>query len=400
MNILLVEMEGIKGHHISSYLRSIVSSLINKKKKIILLTSNEIKKNQFYPFFKKNTKIICVKKINYPSNKTQINFLKFQLQYYNLIKKKFARIAKENKINHVYLNTLDFIDKPLSIYGSPFQNTTFSGLYLMPKFYIPFSMFSLNYLKKIIYGKLFLQLLKIKNLKNIFLVDPLCFNYLKKKHTHTLKKTFFINDLGTANQIRKFKLTKSKCQKILNIKKSKFVILVYGFIRENKSLAELVDAVSVLKERFNIIVLIAGLQDSKIKKFLKEQVQKNKAIRDNFIIINKYIDDRLEKIIFKATDVTWSGYSKKFYGSSGVLFLSSQNKVPVIGSDHGSLGWYLKKFKIGFSTDLTDTKKVTRVLTNLITNKQKIKYNFSEANKNRNFLNFGKSIVQKILEKK
>ena len=50
MSTLLIELE-TKGHHVSSYLRSIVAALKKKEKKIIFLTSKEIK-NDYYNFFK------------------------------------------------------------------------------------------------------------------------------------------------------------------------------------------------------------------------------------------------------------------------------------------------------------------------------------------------------------
>ena len=43
MSTLLIELE-TKGHHVSSYLRSIVAALKKREKKIIFLTSKEIKK--------------------------------------------------------------------------------------------------------------------------------------------------------------------------------------------------------------------------------------------------------------------------------------------------------------------------------------------------------------------
>lgn len=398
MSILLIEME-VGGHHMTSYTRSIVSNLIKNKKKIILLTSHEIKKKEFYLYFKQNTTIFYEKKIKYPTIKSQINFFKFQLNYYNLVKKTFEKIYKKNKIEHVYINNLDFFDKPLSVYGSPFKNVNFSGLYLNPKFYMSFNIFSINFIKKIIYEKLFLRLLHLKDLKNLFFVDPLCFSYLNKIKKNYQKKISFINDLGTANQIKKNDMSKKKCQKFLNIEKNNFVILVYGSIRENKSLNELIKVTALLKKDHNIKIIIAGSQDKETRFFLKRKILSIKPVSKNFIIIDQYISDGMEKIIFKAADVTWLGYSKKFYGSSGVFFLSCQNKVPVIGSNHGVLGWYLKKFNVGFSTDLLNTKSVITILRKLIIKPNKLKYNFVEVNKKHNFQNFGKSIVQKILKK-
>ena len=75
MKILLIELE-TKGHHISSYIRSIVHNLIIKKKKIILLTTSEIKNKDYYSYLKKNTKIIFTKKIKQPVRKDLISLLK------------------------------------------------------------------------------------------------------------------------------------------------------------------------------------------------------------------------------------------------------------------------------------------------------------------------------------
>ena len=63
MSILLVELE-TSGHHITSYLRSVVNYLSNKNKKIILLTSADIKKKDYYNFFKKKQKLFLQKKLN------------------------------------------------------------------------------------------------------------------------------------------------------------------------------------------------------------------------------------------------------------------------------------------------------------------------------------------------
>ena len=94
MKVLLIELEA-KGHHISSYIRSIITSLIKKKQKIFFLTTPEIKKYDYYDFLKKNTKIIYAKKVVYPKNKSYFSQIKFQFNYYKLIKKKFIEINKK-----------------------------------------------------------------------------------------------------------------------------------------------------------------------------------------------------------------------------------------------------------------------------------------------------------------
>ena len=115
MTILLIELE-TKGHHVSSYLRSIVLDLINKKKKIILLTSRDIKKNVYFSFFKKHTKLIFINKINYPIKNNFFSLIAFQFNNYKVIKKNydqlvvysFDTVSTEINLNGIYEKELLF----------------------------------------------------------------------------------------------------------------------------------------------------------------------------------------------------------------------------------------------------------------------------------------------------
>ena len=392
MKILLIELE-TKGHHISSYIRSIVHNLVNKNKKIILLTTSGIKKKDYYSYLRKNTKIIFTKKIKQPVKKDMISLLKYQFNYYKLIKVEYLKIIKTNEIDLIYLNTLDFFDKVLAILGSPFGSTKFSGLFLNPKFYDDYKN---NIIKKKIYEYFFNRILNIKNLKKIFLVDPICFNYLKKKKIKNWKKINLVNDLGSGNKIKKFGYSQEKCRQILGIDRGKYVILVYGYLRENKALDELFGAIDSIDPKNKITILLVGKRDNKTRNFINDKIKTNTNLKNIIINIDKYADDFFEKIIFKASDLTWTGYKKTFNGSSGVFFLSSLNKRPVITSNHGVIGWYSKKYKIGVSTDLDDKDKLIEILNELIKNKNKIKYNFNHVNLKHSFSQFGYSITKKI----
>lgn len=391
MTILLIELE-TKGHHVSSYLRSIVLDLINKKKKIILLTSRDIKKNAYFSFFKKHTKLIFINKINYPIKNNFFSLIAFQFNNYKIIKKKYDQLRKDEKINHIYINTLDFLDKPLSILGSPFGKTKFSGLYLNPKFYIKYNNPFTNLIKSKLYLFLFRKILKINELSNIFIVDPLCVRFLNKTKSHNHKKIIAINDLGSSNKMKNLKLTKSECRKILKINNNNFIILVYGYIRKNKSLNELLNVINHLKTVKPVKILIVGKRDEYIKKYLKKAIHNDRKLASKIININRYSDDMFEKIVFKASDLTWTGYTKDFYGSSGVYFLSSINFRPVISSNHGAIGWYSRKYKIGYSIDLTNEKKLIHLLNKIINFNKRINYDFNHVNSRHNFKNFGSNI--------
>ena len=392
MKILLIELE-TKGHHISSYIRSIVHNLVNKNKKIILLTTPEIKKKDYYLYLRKNTKIIFTKKIKQPVKKDIISLLKYQFNYYKLIKVEYLKIIKTNEIDLIYLNTLDFFDKALAILGSPFGSTKFLGLFLNPKFYDDYKN---NIIKKKIYEYFFNKILKIKNLKEIFLVDPIYLKNLKKKKKKNWKKINLLNDLGSGNKIKKFRYSQEKCRQILGIEKGHYVILVYGYLRENKALNELFSAINSIDHKNKITILLVGKRDNETRDFINNRIKTNTNLKNIIINIDKYADDFFEKIVFKASDLTWTGYKKTFNGSSGVFFLSSLNKRPVITSNHGVIGWYSKKFKIGVSTDLDNKNQLVKILNELIKNKNKTQYNFDHVNLKHSFSQFGYNIAKKI----
>ena len=392
MTVLLIELE-TKGHHISSYVRSIIHSLVNDKKKIILLTTPEVKKNDYYIYLKKNTNIIYTKKLKYPNKKNIISLLRFQFDYYRVIKDQYLKIIKNNEINFVHINTLDFFDKALAIFGSPFGDVKFSGLFLNPKFYKEYKN---NILIKKIYEYLFYKILKIKNLQKIFLVDPLCFHYTKKTTSKNSKKINYLNDLGSGNEIKNFNYTKKKCRKLLGIKQDHYVILVYGYLRENKALNELFNIINLLKNSDKIKILLVGKRDKNTNNYINNKIKSEPNLKNKIININKYANDIFEKVVFKAADLTWTGYKKEFNGSSGVFFLSSLNKRPVITANHGAIGWYSKKFNIGISVDLSDKKKLLNTLNKLISNKNEIKYDFDYVNSKHTFSNFGYIVTKKM----
>lgn len=386
MKILLIELE-TKGHHITSYLKSIINNLKENNHQIYLLTTNP--ENKEIINFKNKVNIFYIKKNkNIDSNK-YFDLFYFQFKNYFKIKKEFEKLNKKYKFDSVYLNNIDHIDKILSIFGSPFCKSFFCGLFLNPKIlhYKKFNIF--NFIKISIYKYLFKRILDIKTLKKVFIVNPLCY---KQISISRLKKIKLLNEIGTFSYKNKVILTKNNCKKFLNIRKTSFVILVYGAIREEKELIYLINVIKKYYYTYKVKIIIAGQQDDYAKKLLIDNVYNNN-VKKNFLIINKYINERLEQILFKSSDLVWPGYSKNFYGSSGVYFLSSMNKVPVITSNHGLIYWYNKRYKIGKSTDLRSPNKVRKVINYFIKNRRmNLNNEFKRINNIHNSENFSKQI--------
>ena len=386
MKILLIELE-TKGHHITSYLKSIINNLQKNNHEIYLLTTSP--ENKEIIDFKNKVKIFYVKKNKKIDSNNYFDLFFFQFKNYFKIKKRFRKLLKSYKFDRVYLNNIDHFDKVLSIFGSPFRKIFFYGLFLNPKIshYKKFNIF--NFIKISIYKCLFNRILDIKTLKKVFIVNPLCYKQISKSR---LKKIKLLNEIGTFSYKNKIFLTKNNCKKFFNIKKTSFVILVYGAIREEKELIYLINVIKKYYYNCDVKIIIAGQQDDYTKKILRENVY-NDIVRKKFLVINKYINERLEQMLFKSSDLIWPGYSKNFNGSSGVYFLSGMNKVPVITSNHGLIYWYNKRYRIGKSTDLRTPNKVRKVFNYFIKNRRiNLNNEFKRINNIHNSDNFSKQI--------
>jgi hypothetical protein len=391
MNILLIELE-TKGHHIASYLKSIIDTLQKKNHRIYLLTTKP--KDKEIINFTKNIKKFFIKKVE-PKKINYLNLLILQFKNYFLIKKKFKELSKKYQFDAIYLNNIDHYDKALAILGSPFKESEFSGLFLNPKILYKKKFNIFNFFKIFIYKILFNNLINIKNLKKIFILNPLCLKFISKKK---LSKIELLNDIGAFSYKNKIGLNKNNCRNVLNINKSSFIILVYGRMREEKELIYLINVLKKFYLNYKIKIIVAGQQDNYTNKILKDNVYNNNFISKKFLIINKFINEKLEQVLFKSSDLIWTGYSRNFSGSSGVYFLSSINKRPVVTSNHGLIYWYNKKYQIGKSTDLRNSIKVKKIIDYFMQNKNvNLSNNFNNVNKTHNSLNFSNQIINSLI---
>ncbi len=395
MKILLIETE-YTGHHIALYLNSLVDNLLSKNHEITILTN---KKAKHYPAFsyirKKNIKILYLDDYKLFNRPNYFSILLNQIILFYKIKNKFYN---NKEFDHIYFNTFSVIDKAISLLGSPFKKSLkFSGL--MPsisihkKFNFTEFLFYKNYINKFLFRKF----LKIDNLKKVFIPDIQFFRYAKKnidfnQKIHLSYDFGFFDEKINAQKtyLKSFKYFKNK------LDKNKIYILVYGSIRYEKGLQYLLKALSLLDKKNRINLIIAGKQDILTENNINYYKNLSK-LKDKLKIYNFFISKKLENYFFKKCDYVWTGYTKNYHGSSAVFFLSSQFFKPVITSNHGLINYYNKKFKIGYSVEIDNIKKIKKLLESIHNrpNRFKIK-NFTIINKNHNQKKFSDNICSKI----
>ena len=397
MKILIIETE-IDGHYISLYLKNIVREILSRKiESLTIITKKSAVADENYKFFKnKKINIFYIRDIKKPKKYNFLSLLIYQIRYYFNIKKSFNTISKNKKFDLVYVNTLDHFDKALSIFGSPFKKVNFYGLFNHIRFHLSYFKLERNFLFSYFYEILFRRILKVKYLKNIFVVDDYIKTYLDIQNVDN-NKIIKVNEASNVHNTFISKKKEIAFKKKYLLTKNDFVILVYGAIRKDKGIKYLIN--SVIGNNFNkkIKIIIAGKCDSKTLNDIKQFQKLSNKSNFEIIIFNYFIDENFQNILFSASNLVWIGYTR-YYGSSGVYYLAGHMKKPVIINNKGTLYNLNKKYKIGVATDVTDSKKVyDNIKFIMISGLKYYKNNFKQfININKKNI-FSKQITDKIL---
>lgn len=397
MKILIIETE-IDGHYISLYLKNIVREILSRKiESLTIITKKSVIVDENYKFFKnKKINTFYIRDIKKPKKYNFLSLLIYQIRYYFNIKKCFNTISKNKKFDLVYVNTLDHFDKALSIFGSPFKKVNFYGLFNHIRFHLSYFKLERNFLFSYFYEILFRRILKIKYLKNIFVVDDYIKTYLDIQNVDN-NKIIKVNEASNTHNTFISKKKEIAFRKKYLLTKNDFVILVYGAIRKDKGIKYLIN--SVISNNFNkkIKIIIAGKCDSKTLNDIKQFQKLSNKSNFEIIVFNYFIDENFQNILFSASNLVWIGYTR-YYGSSGVYYLAGHMKRPVIINNKGTLYNLNKKYKIGVATDVTDPKKVCHSINFImIYGLRYYKNNFKQfININKKNI-FSKQIVDKIL---
>ena len=159
---------------------------------------------------------------------------------------------------------------------------------------------------------------------------------------HIDKKKINVVFHGTERKYKKYEM--NACREKFGISKDKTIFLFYGLIREQKGLADLIEA---MRDMQNSQLVIAGAVP------FGESFEKYQKLIDECSIDCKkfiqYIPNEWEDELFQACDIVCLPY-RYFYSQSGVFMQCIQYRKPVVISDVSSFGEYLSKYKIGVLT--------------------------------------------------
>lgn len=381
MKVLIVEPNS-SGHHMAMHLRIIIKKLSNLEFETSLLTTHSAVNSQSYMLVKAE----MTKNINHyflpefkndKKNKMIILFRQFKI-WLNL-KKEFSKIIKIDKPDIVLIPTLDWIIKPIEIFGSPFQNIPFTGVFMAPKHHRYKMGLADSKLKDWYYNLLFKKFLKIKTLKRVLTFDGPFVDYARDNYQDLSNKVSFIPDFG----LIELKSSKQDARLKLGINQNSKVILVYGSLSLRKGIKELLNVLFNRNVINNLVILLSGKANEEIIKLMNDPNISNLISLKKLIINFKFHSAFEEQQAFAAADAVWLGYTQGYGQTSGVLYQAIKTDLLVIAQDQGIIGMYTKKYKLGVIVSPNKEEQVVEKIFDLFNNYQ---FYFEQGIETRKFL--------------
>lgn len=274
----------------------------------------------------------------------------------------YRAVQQVKPVDYVFLPYLDYCLYALGLLGSPFGPTQWGGICMRPSFhYENYGVIAPRPKLANVKRALFLKLLRSKTLKSVYTIDELLHRFVAERHAPWTHRLQYVPDPAEL----KGSHTYESARKALGIPGGAVVVLVYGAIDGRKGLDALVEAMSSPEVPKTLNLLVAGRQSAAIQP-LMQSTQVSTLMQDGRChVINSFVDDAVEQMVFAASDIVWLGY-RNHYAMSGVLVLAAISGKPVIATQDGLIGWYTRERELGLAIDIKSARQLVDALQSLV----------------------------------
>ena len=267
-----------------------------------------------------------------------------QLRFWNACKKTYSVACNRNKIDFVFIPYLDRLIYAVSILGSPFKTTPFSGIVMRPIVHhhqmgiktsdiTIFRKFSLK-------SFLFDRVIKLNQLQSIFTIDFSFWNFAQLRVASKWEKIQYFPD--PVDQIHVF--SKEVALQHFGICADETVLLLYGSIDMRKGVIGALEwTIEARSKGINVHLLILGSQSEEVRQYLRKSTAARALVdagslylKDSFITTNE------EALAFSAADIVWLNYNN-FDQMSGVMVKAGMFDLCMALPDKGLMGWYKER---------------------------------------------------------
>ena len=357
MHILILEA-AMTGHH-SGYIERIAAAYLEKGHSV---TATVLRRDVMNPFndrlksrFGNAFKLLPLDDVKYDVTlKSMFGECGRELALRQLFGHVYRSVHKVKPVDYVFLPYLDYCLYAFGLLGSPFGCTQWGGICMRPSFhYGDYGVIAPKPKLANVKRALFLKLLRSKNLKSVYTIDELLHRFVRERHTAWAHRLQYVPDpaeLNGSNTYESARLT-------LGIPKAAVVILVYGAIDERKGLHELFEALTNPLVPKSLHMMIAGRLSESVRPLMESTHVSRLIAEGRCHVIDGFLDDTLEQMVFVGADIVWLGY-RNHYTMSGVLILAAIAGAPVLATQDGLIGWLVKEQELGLTIDINNPSQI------------------------------------------
>ena len=357
------------GHHLILHVRHIMREALSRGWQVRLATSERATKDRAFHILREDFgdrfEVSIVRDIR--NEETTADGRKVLEHFQRWRAYRDAYRALPEKPDVVYSVSLEKLDLPMSVLGSPFGRTPFCGLLLVRYFHCPEMGIKTEPLRprERLMEPVFWRLLRIKYLKTLLTLDPKLAEFAAKKKRVGGEKVRYLPDIASFAVLTPVDDAKGK----LGIPADRFVVLNFGAMTPRKGLQELVEALDHPDCPERVVGLFAGRQDIAAAELMSAPRVQGLREQERLFEINRFLDSEEENLVFQAADAVWVGY-RRFYGMSGVLVQSAAAGRPVLANDEGLISHLVESYGLGLIADIDDHAAVANALSRLASDQE------------------------------
>jgi len=172
---------------------------------------------------------------------------------------------------------------------------------------------------------------------HLLLVDPYLHAEFKSRQPDA--PVFYLPDAYPDD----FTADREQARQQFGLPRDKRAFLFYGVPHRRKGLPLVIEAMLAMSTDTPAFLICAGRQpeDARVAAGIAQLASQGRAC-----VIDRYVTTQEEKQLFAAADVVLLPY-RKHYGGSGVLVRAVGAGVPVVASDEGLLGRFVRDYALG-----------------------------------------------------
>ncbi|MFT3755250.1 MAG: glycosyltransferase [Pseudoxanthomonas sp.] len=361
MKRLLVVEPDAGGHHFIPYLLFFAREAIARGIEVHLLTTASAMRHAAFAMLRESLPaalmVHAMPELPQASAGGIDGLMRRQWNYWRAVASGFAGIPRDTRPDHVFVLSMDGLDRVTALRGSPFGRTPFSGLFVHLKFHWGSLGIAPPGRFPAVQERLFSHLLGIKSLHSMATIDASLPDWWWQRHPRNAHKLRYVPDPG---QIRLVD-GREEARKKLGLRPDGQVVLSYGNISATKNLAALLRAAQVVGEP--VMVVVAGKVEADVKRdTLASADAEVLRAAGQLHVFDGFADLDMEQRLFAAADVLWLGYARHFCGQSAVLAQAASAGRPVLAREGGWIGWMTQQHGLGLCAEPTDADAVAAAL--------------------------------------